>query len=168
ALEGDGEVIIHQTKGSREYRFPIGEQPEPAGARGGGPDGGNQAPGGAAIAFSNDARFAAFTVYPSRSEAAQLRRQRRPVQNKVGIVNLATGEKLEVARVRRYLFSGENAGWIALHKYGPDAPDNNAGQNAGQRGQAGGGGNTNARDDRPRGSDLLLRELATGQEINVG
>ena len=168
ALEGDGEVIIRQTKGGKEYRFPIGEQPEPAGGRGGGPDGGNQPPAGAAIAFSNDAKFAAFTVYPSRSEAAQLRRQRRPVQNKVGIVNLATGEKLEVARVRRYLFSGEMAGWIALHKYGPEAPDNNAGQNGGQRGQTGGAGNTNARDDRPRGSDLLLRELATSQEINVG
>src|SRR5262245_58463779 len=169
ALESDGEVIFRQTKGSKEYKFTIGEQPEAAGARGGGgPDGANQPQAGAAIAFSSDAKFTAFTVYPSRSEAAQLRRQRRPVQNKVGIVNLTTGDKIEVARVRRYLFSGENPGWIALHKYGPDVPDNNAGQNGGQRGQTGGSGNANAREDRPRGSDLLLRELGTGQEINVG
>src|SRR5437899_9862997 len=82
----------------------------------------NQPPTGAALAFSTDAKFAAFTIYPTRTEAAQLRRQRRPLQNKVGIVNLATGDKVEVSRVRRYSFSGENPGWIGLHKYGQDAP----------------------------------------------
>src|SRR5206468_1761073 len=88
-----------------------------------------------------------------------LRRQRRPLQDKAAIVDLSTGEKIEVARVRRFAFSGENGGWIALHKYGPEPPPNAASPNA--NGAA-------ARDDRPKGSDLLLRELSTGQEINVG
>jgi fermentation-respiration switch protein FrsA (DUF1100 family) len=167
--EGDGNVIIRQTKGDKQYVFSIGEMPAPPGPGAAG-ENPNPAPVGAAVAFSNDAKFAAFTIYPSRTEAAQLRRQRRPLQNKVGIVNLANGEKIEVARVRRYLFSNENPGWIALHKYGPDAPAGATPGGGTANGPAanGGGGATNARDDRPKGSDLLLRELATGQEINVG
>src|SRR5262245_28987927 len=64
-LEGDGEVIIRQTKGAKEYKFSIGEQPTPAGGGGGPQENANQPPAGAAIAFSSDARFAAFTIYPS-------------------------------------------------------------------------------------------------------
>lgn len=159
--EGDGDVIIRQTKGERQFKFSIGEMPAPAGGGGGQ---GDAAPAGAAVAFSSDEKYAAFTIYPTSAEAAQLKRQRRPLQNKVGIVDLSTGEKIEVARVRRFLFSGENPGWIALHKYGTDAPANaNAPGGAGNNAPLGA-----ARDDRPKGSDLLLRELATGQEINVG
>jgi len=168
-IEGDGDVIIRQTKGDKQFKFSIGETPAPAGGGGGGGQGGDNAAATAAIAFSSDARFAAFVVYPSRTEAAQLRRQRRPIQNRVGIANLTTGEKVEVARVRRFVFSGENPGWIALHKYGPEPA---GGQGGGGNANSGGGtanaNNANARDDRPRGADLLLRELATGQEINVG
>jgi acetyl esterase/lipase len=165
--EGDSEVIIRQTRGDKQYKFTIGEQPAQGGG-GGGPNNPNAGAAGAAIAFSSDAKFVAFTVYPSRAEAAQLRRQRRPVQNKVGIVNLATGEKIDVSRVRRFAFSGENPGWIALHKYGPEAPAGAGGGDNGAGGQRGGGGNAAVRDDRPKGSDLLLRELATAQEINIG
>jgi dienelactone hydrolase len=164
--EGDGDVIIRQTKGDKQFKFAIGEMPVPAG--GPAAQDGPPAPTGAAVAFSSDSRYAAFTIYPTRAEAAQLRRQRRPLQNKAGIVDLATGEKIEMARVRRYLFSGENGAWIALHKYAPEPPANaNAGSGAGA-GAGSGPANSNARDDRPKGSDLLLRELATGQEINVG
>ena len=61
-------------------------------------------------------------TYPSKQAAQRLRRQRRPIQSSVTVVNLATGEKKEYPRIRRYSFSGEHAGWIALHRYGPDAP----------------------------------------------
>jgi len=155
--EGDGDVILRQTKGEKQYKFSIGEVPPPPSF---GPPPVNPVPTAAAVAFSSDGKFAAFTIYPSHTEAAQLRRQRRPLQNKAGIVNLATGENVEVARVRRFVFSGENSGWIALHKYGPEPPP---GGNANSPASG-----ANARDDRPKGSDLLLRELATGQEINVG
>ncbi len=170
--EGDGDVVIRQTKGDKTYRFLIGEPPTGAGGGGGPRGGGNAVDTNGPVAFSNDAQFAAFTIHPTHAEAAQLNRQRRPLQDRVGIVNLTTGEKIEVAKVRRFLFSGENSGWIALQKYGPDAPGG-AGAAGGQRGGGAGprGGGDNASNDaadRPRGSDLLLRELATGQEINIG
>ena len=34
--EGDGDVIFRETKGEKHFQFSIGEQPESAGARGGG------------------------------------------------------------------------------------------------------------------------------------
>ena len=168
--EGDSSVVIRQTRGDKEYSFPSGEGG--GGERRGGPP--RIDPGAAAspatLAFSSDARYAAFTIYPARREAQQLRRQRKPVQNKAAVVNLATGEKVEVPNVRSFAFSGENAGWIALHKYGPasEAPGGGAASAAGPARPGGPGASAAARDDRPKGSDLILRELATGQELNLG
>jgi dienelactone hydrolase len=160
--EGDSSVVIRQTSGAKEYKFPIGEV---IGAGGGAPGGpGPLAPTGAALAISSDSKYVAFTMFPTHAEAAQLKRQKKPLQSRVGIVNLATGEKIEITKIRRFAFSAENAAWIALQRYGPDAP---AGAPAAPP-PAGPGGPNAARDDRPKGTDLLLRELATGQEINIG
>ena len=160
--EGDSEVIIRQTKGDKEYKFSVGELPQPPAILGPA-DLANLPVSGPAVAFSSDGKYAVFTMFPSRSEAAQLKKQRKPIQNKAGIVNLATGEKIEIAKVRRFALSGENGGWIALHKYGPDAPT--GAPPAGQPAAAGAGA---AKDDRPKGSDLILREFSSGQEINIG
>ena len=158
--EGDSEVIIRQTKGDKEYKFSVGEIPQAPAIFGPG-DLANLPVTGPAVAFSSDGKYAVFSVFPSRAEAAMLKKQRKPVQNKVGILNLTTGEKIEIAKVRRFTLSGENAGWIAMAKYGPDAP-------AGAPPAAPPAGAGPARDDRPKGSDLILRELSSGQEINIG
>ena len=158
--EGDSEVIIRQTKGDKEYKFSVGEIPQPPAIFGPG-DLANLPVTGPAVAFSSDGKYAAFTMFPSKTEAAMLKKQRKPAQNKVGIVNLASGEKTEITKVRRFTLSGENGGWIAMAKYGPDAP-------AGAPPAAPPTGGAPARDDRPKGSDLILRELSTGQEINIG
>jgi dienelactone hydrolase len=158
--EGDSEVIIRQTKGDKEFKFSVGEVPQPPAIFGPG-DLANLPVTGPAVAFSSDGKYAVFTMFPSRAEAAQLKKQRKPIQNKVGIVNLTSGEKIEIAKVRRFTLSGENAGWIAMHKYGPDAP-------AGAPPSAPPAGGAPPKDDRPKGSDLILREFSTGQEINIG
>src|SRR6184192_1832265 len=87
--EGDATVVVRQTAdGATEQRFPIGEPPTAQG---------NPFAGGApaTLAISSDAKFVAFTIYPTQREARRLRQQRRPVQNKVAVVNLATGQKTE-------------------------------------------------------------------------
>jgi dienelactone hydrolase len=167
--EGDGEVVLRRVRTDKELRFPIGEQPQGQGGGRGG-RGGAAGGGSSALAFSDDAKWAAFTTYPTRQAAQRLRRQRRPIQSGVTIVNLDTGEKKEYAKIRRFDFSGESSGWIALQRFPPDAPGGRGGAEAaggaGGRGAAGGGG-ANA-PERPRGSDLILRELASGAELNVG
>jgi hypothetical protein len=104
--EGDSEVIIRQTKGDKEFKFSVGEIPQPPAVFGPG-DLANLPVTGPAVAFSSDGKYAVFTMFPSRSEAAQLKKQRKPLQNRVGIVNLGTGEKIEIAKVRRFTLSGE-------------------------------------------------------------
>jgi len=66
---GDGEFIFRETRSDRALRFPAGEV-------------GLGRP--AAPVFFPDAKFGAFTVYPTRADAAQLRRQRRPLLNAAG------------------------------------------------------------------------------------
>jgi dipeptidyl aminopeptidase/acylaminoacyl peptidase len=152
-LQGDSEVIVRATTGDREMKFPVGE-----GA-------------GGAATFSGDGNWIAITTALTRREAEAARRARRPVQNSVTVVNLATGDKVNVPKIRRFEFAGEAGGWIAMHRYGPDTAGAAGAQPAGggRGGRGGGAPAANApRDTRPRGTDLILRELKSGVEINIG
>lgn len=151
-LQGDSELIVRSTTTDKEMRFPAGE-----GA-------------GGAVTFSDDSNWLALTVSPTRKEAQAAQRARRTLQPGVTIVNLGTGDKVTVPKIRRAVFSGELPGWIALHRYGPD----NAGPAAPAAAAGGRGGGAPApaaeapRDTRPRGTDLVLRDLKTGAELNIG
>lgn len=128
--EGDGEVIIRQTKGTKEYKFPAGE------SRFG------------LVSFSEDAKYCAFMVYPNAKEAKALRKEKKPVVTKAALVNLATGDKVEYDKIKSFAFSRENPAWLALLKNPPESQ---------------------AREkDKWSGSDLVLRELATGKELMFG
>ena len=87
------------------------------------------------------------------------------------IVNLATGEKREYPRIRRFAFSGDASTWIALQRQ-PAAGRRRGGaaegRGAGGRRRRRPAARRRAPPDRPRGTDLILRELASGQELNVG
>ncbi len=154
-LQGDSEVVVRSTSGDKEMKFPVGE-----GA-------------GGAATFSADSTWIAITTALTRRDAEAARRARRPVQTSVTIVNLASGDKVNIPKIRRFEFAGETAGWIALHRYGPDTAGGAAGAaqpaGGGRGGRGGGTPNANApRDTRPRGTDLILRELKSGVEINIG
>ncbi len=167
--EGDAQIIARRTDSDKELKFDIGETPSGGGeGRGGGPPafGGG---GSSALAFSDDSKWIAFTTYPSRAEQQRMRRQRRPVQSSVTVVNLETGDKKNYPRIRRFAFSGEAATWIALHRQPAQAaPGASGGRGDAPSGPPAGGAGAGAASDRPRGTDLILRELATGQEVNVG
>ncbi|MGE5360043.1 MAG: hypothetical protein ACM3NQ_13580, partial [Bacteroidales bacterium] len=158
-LDGDSEIVIRQVQGDKEYKFGVGDARAGAGGAGG--------PGAAisGLAFSEDSKWAAFSVSPTKKEAAQLRKQRKPLENKVALVNLADGKDVRFDRVRRFAFSGEKATWLALQKYGPAGPGGGAATAAPAPAT---GGSAAAADDRPKGSDLILHELSSGAELNVG
>ena len=160
--EGDSQMVVRRTHDPKEMKFEVGEAP----AGGGGGRGGG---GTSSLAFSDDGKWVAFTTYPTRREGERMRRQRRPIQPGVEIVNLASGEKIDVPKVRRFAFSGESGAWIALHR-APAQANGGGGAGgaaaAGRGGAPGGGGG--AASNQPKGTDLILRELATGQELNVG
>jgi dipeptidyl aminopeptidase/acylaminoacyl peptidase len=152
-LEGDTEVILRSTSGSTEMKFGVGAS---AGA----------------VTFSADSAWAAVSISPTRREAQANTRARRPNQNSVTLVNLATSEKTTIPKIRRVAFNGEMGGWIVLDKYpataaGAAAPAPAAGGRGGGRG--GGAPAADApRDTSPRGGDIILRELKTGTEFSQG
>lgn len=148
-VEGDGEVVLRRVRDGKEWKFPVGESPA----------GGGFGRGGGDLDFSDDGKWLAFTIYPGFKEAKQARKTRRTLYNKVALVNIETGKKVEIEKIRRFAFSGENSGWIALHKYGA-AP-------AGPPAAPPAAGATSA-PERPSGSDLILHELATSNQLNIG
>ncbi|MCZ8202966.1 prolyl oligopeptidase family serine peptidase [Gemmatimonas sp.] len=162
--EGDAEVVVRQTTaGGKVHRFPIGEAPAAAGGPGGG--------GSAGLQLSADGKWAAMLVYPTAAEQKRLRSQRRPVQSKLRLVELATGQTREFERVRRFAFGGEAPLAMAMHQYGPDAPAGGAGGAGGgpAPGAPGMGGNLfGGGGGRVEGTDLLLYELASKMVYNVG
>jgi dipeptidyl aminopeptidase/acylaminoacyl peptidase len=152
--EGNSEVVVRSTSDETEHRFPVGE------VSGGGFG------GGAGMSFSEDSRWLAFTIYPTVEEGKRASAQRGPARNKVGVLELASGEMTEVDDVRSFAFAGERGGWIALHRY-PAEAGGGAGASGGGRPGPGRAGGSNG-DDSPRGTDLILHELATGLQQNLG
>jgi len=151
-VEGDGEVVLRRLSDGKEWKFPIGQSPA----------GGGFGRGGGDLEFSDDGKWLAFTVYPGFKEAKQARKTRRTLYNKVALINLESAKKVEFEKIRRFSFSGENAAWLALHKYGaapagpatppPTTPPSGSAPAP----------------DRASGTDLILYELATGNQLNIG
>ncbi|HVX41319.1 MAG TPA: prolyl oligopeptidase family serine peptidase [Gemmatimonadaceae bacterium] len=168
--EGDASVIVRSTAADgKEMKFPIGNASGGAGGRGGpGGFGG----GASALAISGDSKWVAFTIYPKAPPAngrgagrggrgAGAPNGGAPAQNKLGLVNLATGAELEFDRVRRFAFNGDTPNWIAMQSY-PEQPSGDAANGA--RGAA----PAAAAGSRAAGTDLLLYNLANTSMVNVG
>jgi dipeptidyl aminopeptidase/acylaminoacyl peptidase len=141
--EGDSEVIIRRTSDNKELKFPAGEL--------------QGSPAAGIISFSEDSKWLAFTTYPTAKETKRAKKERKPLYNKVLLINLATEKKVEFEKVKNFAFSGEQATWLALHRNGNDAPAPPAPAAPGA--PAG---------DKPSGSDLILYELASGNQLNMG
>jgi len=155
--QGDTELIVRSTATDKEMKFPVGD------------GGGNSA------VFSDDSQWIAFSTSAKKADADAARRASRPAaQSGMTLVNLATGEKKEIAKIRRFAFNGETGGWIALHRFGADAGAGGGAAAAGAAGRggapgrAGGAGGGTAGDTRVKGTDLVLHELKTNAEINIG
>jgi dipeptidyl aminopeptidase/acylaminoacyl peptidase len=159
--EGNADVVVRSLADGKETKYPIGEMP--SGGRGGGA--GADGP----LVISGDSKWVAFTVYPNAApqggragrggngrggrgganDAAATPR----AQNKMMLVNLASGEKREFDRVRRFSFNGDTPTWIAMQSFAPPST---------------GGNGANASPANAGGTDLVLYKLASHEVINVG
>jgi len=92
--------------------------------------------------FSKDSKWAAFTVGYSEDEIEKMRKSKKPVQNKMGLLNLETGEDVIVDDVQDFSFS-ETGKFIALKKYKP-------------------------KEKKSKGADLILRNLEARIDLNLG
>ena len=150
--EGNSELVVRSTADDTEHRFQVGER-------------------GGTVVFSDDSRWLAFAITPTKEESDKPRGQGAPARNKVGILELSTGEMAEVEEVQSFAFAGERGGWIALRRYPASVAGGAAGGGAapGGGGPAGRGGASEGNgDDRVRGVDLILQDLSTGARLNLG
>jgi dipeptidyl aminopeptidase/acylaminoacyl peptidase len=150
--EGNGEVIVRETQGEKEHKFPAGS-------------------GFGQLAFSHDSKWLAFTINPSRERQSQGRRRNPAAQapaptatGKVGLLNLATGAKVEFEGIRRFAFSGEAATTLALHRNPPAATPTTTARPAVPAAAPA----QPATPSRSGGTDLILHELASGKEMTIG
>ncbi|MGQ0640564.1 MAG: prolyl oligopeptidase family serine peptidase [Gemmatimonadaceae bacterium] len=153
--EGDAEVVVKTVADGKETRYPIGEPPAGFGGGGG---------AGAALGISGDAKWVAFLKYPLAKDAKRLRKDRRPIQSSVMIVDLATGKTREFERVRRFAFDGEKPTIVALHRYSDAAPP----AAAPPGGTPPGPGGPSAAPATSQAADLLIVKLAGPQVTHVG
>ena len=142
--EGDSDLVVRNLKDGKETRFSIGEVSSVT----------RQGPPGIAretgVEFSEDGKWLAFQVFPKRADSRKAKRDKKPTYTQVTLLELATGKKLDFDKVKAFAFSGERGGWIALHKYPTDAQDKEPPAT------------------KWLGTDLILHELATAQELNIG
>ena len=124
---------------------------------------------GGAQVFSFDSKWLAYSITQSEAEQERLRTANRPVQNSLGILNLATGDSTTIDAIESFSFSGDGK-YLAMRRYAP-APPANAGAAgagaAGGRGGRGGGAAGETTEDRP-GATLTVRDLASGRDTTFG
>src|SRR5436305_6499988 len=168
--EGDGEIVIRSLVTGSEQREPGGVRPAPVPAANA-EEGPPPEARAVTIAFSADSRTAVFSTFPAKAAIDQARKDKKPApKDGMVIVDLASGKKTRIDRVKRFSVPEKAAGLVAYWKEGPDAPATPAGRGAPpaadqQAGGRGGRGSAAATGPRPEfGSDLVLRNLSDGAE----
>ena len=111
-------------------------------------------------AFSADSRWLACEATISEAEQDKLKKAKKPLQNKMTVLELATGTTATVDDVQSLAFSGEGA-FLAFRRY-PATRDSGAGGRGGDAGRA------DAAPVDPVGSTLTIRNLATASDTTFG
>ncbi|MBP8601085.1 MAG: S9 family peptidase [Candidatus Saccharicenans sp.] len=100
------------------------------------------------IIISDDSRWVAFMSYPSFEETKKLRKDKKRIEPKSSLIELPTGQKTDWPGVRKVAFSGESSLYLAIHRLAPESQEKDK--------------------DRWAGSDLVLKNLKSGQEMSLG
>jgi dienelactone hydrolase len=116
---------------------------------------------GAQPAFSFDSKWIAYSIGQSEADREKLRKQKKPVQNKLGLLNLESGETSMFDGIQSFTFSKDGA-YLAMQRYRPEQPSGSASPPG-----RGGSGGTDESEERP-GTTLIVRQLASGLDTTFG
>ena len=92
--------------------------------------------------FSSGSRWLAYSIGVSPDERERMRKQKKPVRNKLGLLDLHTGEQDTIDDIESFSFS-EDGLYLALRRYKPDGKKSD-------------------------GVDVVVRELASGESLSLG
>jgi hypothetical protein len=104
--------------------------------------------------FSSDSRWVAYAIGYSEAQEEKMKKDKKPVQRKLGLLSLSTGEQIVIEGIESFSFSPTGT-YLAMRRYGPekkDAPDAAA----------------NAETEDTPGATLILRQLSTGHDTSFG
>jgi hypothetical protein len=145
-LSPDGKYLAYGiNRSSRDNELRIVAVADAAGAA-------KVVPFGTQATFSADSKWVAYGVGMSESQEEKLRQQKKPVQRKAGVMNLASGEMVTVDGIESFSFNAKGT-HLALKRYAPERKDSDP---------------PAPPDDGPAAATLIVRELATGRDTTLG
>src|SRR5205807_3342403 len=112
---------------------------------------------GAQPAFSSDSRWVAYSIGISESQEETLKKDKKPIPKRIGLLNLATGELTTVDGIQSFAFSPDG-GWLAMRRTPPEKKDSDKKDSA----------DASDADDAPAGATMLVRQFSTGRDTSFG
>jgi dipeptidyl aminopeptidase/acylaminoacyl peptidase len=109
---------------------------------------------GAQPVFSSDSRWVAYSTGYSEAQEEKLRKEKKPIQRKLGLLNLASGEQTVVDGIESFAFS-PNGAYLAMRRYAPERKDAPPAETASET-------------DAAPGATLIVRQLASGRDTTFG
>ncbi len=112
---------------------------------------------GSQPAFSSDSRWVAYSIGISESQEEKLKKDKKPIPKRIGLLNLATGELTTVDGIQSFAFSPDG-GWLAMRRTPPEKKDSDKKDSA----------DASDADDAPAGATMLVRQFSTGRDTSFG
>ena len=139
--DGDGELVVRNLKTNAEYRAPRGRDP----------------------IITTDGRFVVFAVTPPKQDLDKARKAKKKPEEMpkggVGIIDLTTGKATTAAEhVKSFRVPDENPRFVAFLNAPAPAPAPASTADAGA---------PKKREKKQPGTDLVIRELASGTQTTV-
>ena len=107
--------------------------------------------------FSSDSRWVAYAIGYSEAQEEKMRKDKKPIHRKLGLMNLSTGEQIVIESVESFAFS-PNGAYLALRKYPPEKSEKKDGPDAAAK----------TEDEDTPGAELMLRLLSSGRDTSFG
>jgi len=108
--------------------------------------------------FASNSRWIAYLVGRSEAEQEKLRKEKKPAENKLGLMNLSTCETTRLDGIESFAFSPDGL-FLAMQRYRPT--------DSAASSEARGGDGSDEPEEKP-GATLLVRNLATGRDTTFG
>ena len=107
--------------------------------------------------FSSDSRWVAYGIGYSEAQEGKLKKEKKPVQRKLGLMNLAGGDQTIVDGIESFAFSPTGA-YLAMRRYAPERAEKKDQSTAASSDDA----------DESPGATLIVRHLASGRDTTFG
>jgi hypothetical protein len=132
---GNNEMrVVNLSTGATVTTLPFGEDP----------------------AFSEDSHFFAYSIGLSESQTEKLRKDKKPVQKKLGLLNLSSAQETVIPAIESFAFS-PNGQFLAMRQYAPEKKDAPATPPSPVEDEP-----------PPTGATLIVRQLANARDFTFG